>query len=172
MFLSPLSLALSLVSVPAMHVPSLAPDAVAAPVGHVRAPASGPGRLLAYPLIYRGRPKDGRRDRYIVFFRTRGPFAGRDSVGTTHPGELRVEDAFDNHDGFGGAISAGHPRGKCYTWHLGTDQATPVLDAAKIGAKVSYRFALRKTRKQSGTATLRLRPSAQRLERDLRSIGC
>jgi hypothetical protein len=172
MLLTVLGFVAAMISLPPVPAGHPEPEPAGVPRGHLRAAATGPGRLLTYPLIYRGRPKGDRRDRYTVFFRVRAPFAGRDDVGTTVPGELRVEDAYDSHDGFGGAVSAGRPRGKCYAWYFGADQRTPKLDAEKIGARVAYRFALRKTSRQSGSATLRPWPSADGLARDLRSIGC
>lgn len=140
-----------------------------------RTPARGPGRVLGGPLVYRypGHPAPGevQDPRYAVFFRTSGAFARRDGVGTTIPGEVRVGDAEDNHDGFQGATSLGSRRGKCYGWNLFS--LSPELDAKRVGARVRTSLELPGTVAQQWTVKLGAYPRSEaRLSAALRRIGC
>jgi hypothetical protein len=145
------------------------------------AEAADGGRLATYPLVYRATWDllPGPRLRYIVFFRTRGSFIGRDSVGTTIPGRIDLEDASDNHDGFFGVINS---RPHCYGWILA---ATPRLGRKRVGDKVRLRFRLRRSPTQRRTVTLRGIPRRLtnrgprhpwyhngNVGRSLRMIGC
>jgi hypothetical protein len=133
-------------------------------------------RLLAGPLVLRypgrhsgvGEPLD---PAYVVFFRTTRSFIRRDDVGTTVPGELRVDDAEDDHDGYDGAIGDGITTGKCYQWQLSSP--APRLDRRSTGAAVRVTLTLPKASPRSRTATLqRYPPSEARLSDLLRGIGC
>jgi hypothetical protein len=106
------------------------------------------GRLASYPLVYK---YESDNYDYVVFFRTRGVFVGHDSVGTTIPGTLALEDALDNHDGFGTLDPSRH----CHAWNF---RATKRLRAVKVGQKVHLHFKLRATPKEQRTVTVRRAP--------------
>jgi hypothetical protein len=152
---------------PAAHA-----HAAAAPAAH------GPGKLLSRVLIYRDKPDYIASAGYVVFFRTRGAFAGHTADGTTVPGELTVVDASDDHDGYAGSIGAGRPTGRCYWWTL---PGAPRIDRAKTAAKLPVTLTLHGTAPQRRTTTLRRLPAgydsgtwskSPAIERDLAKIGC
>ena len=116
--------------------------------------ARADGRLVSYPLVYRLTPATTEDPvfAYVVFFHTRGNFIGHDSIGTSIPGEIALEDSTDNHDGLGVLPPR---RSRCFVWSLGTGAT---LARKHIGDRVRVRFDLHGTGPQHRTVTLRGAP--------------
>lgn len=119
------------------------------------ASARADGRLATYPLVYRLTPATTEDPvfKYVVFFHTRGAFIGHDDIGTSVPGEIDLEGSTDNHDGLGVLPPAAS---HCYIWALGESRA---LARKHIGDRVRVKFALRHTRHEARTVTLRRAPT-------------
>ena len=118
--------------------------------GEAPAAVDGPGRLATYPLVYRLPSGISTYGHYQLFFRTRGPFLGRDRFGETVAGRVWLEDSYNGEDGFGGLSAK-----RCWSWQVGD---TERLDRKRIGDKVRVRFDLRKTDPETRTVTLRRAP--------------
>lgn len=118
------------------------------------AAARANGRLATYPLVYRLTPAttEDPLSKYAVFFHTRGAFIGHDSIGTSIPGKIELEDTFDNHDGLGVLPPE---RAYCYVWSLAETRA---LKRKRVGDRVRLRFKLRGTPTERRTVTLRSAP--------------